>query len=127
MKKRKKTAVSIKSKNTIKYFNALLITIFITSFALSITNKVFPFLIWPESYCDVIGVSSQIITTLLSLIVSVVGIAIPLQNETFFGISSTKIYSLRKVKHYSILTIIIISILICTLNLIFYMLILSLL
>lgn len=56
------------------------------------------------------------------MIVSVIGIAISLQNETFFGVKSTKIYALRKVKHYSILAIIIISILICTLNLVFYML-----
>lgn len=118
----KDKTVSIKNEKTIYYFNALLIAIFIGSLVLSIENKIMQFWNLPENYCDVVGVSSQIITTILSLIVSVIGIAISLQNESFFGVRSTKIYALRKAKHYSILNIILISIFICAFNLAFYML-----
>ena len=122
MKRKRNKKVSIKNYHTKYYFNALLVVILIASLVLSLRNNSYQFLIWPNGFSEVIGVSTQIITTLLSLIVSVIGIAISLQNETFFGVKSTKIYALRKVKHYSILEIIIISISICVLNLVFYML-----
>lgn len=90
--------------------------------AFSILDSIFNLIPWDEEYCDVIGVSSQIITTLISMVVSIIGIAISLQNEEYFGVTITKLYALRKECHYSIQNIIIISIVLSALNLTFYML-----
>lgn len=88
----------------------------------SILDKSFCIVHWPDDYNDVVGVSSQIITSIISLVVSIIGIAISLQNEEFFGIKITKLYGLRVTKHYSTLEIIIISIFLCAINMACYML-----
>lgn len=102
-------------------FNMMLIAIILGAVSLSVFGKGDSRLPLDADYRDVIGVSSQIITAIIAFVVSIVGIAISLQNEDYFGVKVTKLYALRVKKHYSILSIILISIFLCTLNLVFYM------
>ena len=88
----------------------------------SIEDRVCGIIHWPVGYDNIVGVSSQIITAIITLVISIIGIAISLQNEEFFGVKITKLYALRVSKHDSILAIIIISIFLCVFNLVFYML-----
>ena len=76
---------------------------------------------WTSVAENIIGVSSQVITAIISLVVSIIGIAISLQNEDYFGVKITRLYSLRVKYHYSILAIVIVSISLCMVNLFFYM------
>lgn len=91
------------------------------SLSVSIIDRVYHIICWPNDFADALGVAVQIMVAVVSLAVSIIGIAISLQNEEFFGVKLTKLYALRKGKHYSILKIIIISILLCVSNLLFYM------
>lgn len=92
------------------------------SLAFSITDKCCGIIPWSREYVDVIGVSSQIITAIISLVVSIIGIAISLQNEIIFGTKTTTLYSLRVVHYYSMRATIIIAVLLCSFNMLFYML-----
>lgn len=122
MRRKKEPVVSIPHKYSFGWFIFICCFILIASIVLSISNKYLKIISWPSNYNDVIGVSTQILTAILSLVVSIIGIAISLQNEDYFGVKITKLYSLRKEKHFSIRQIIIISIVLCVINLIFYML-----
>lgn len=114
------------SKNKFLIYNISLIILLLISTALSVANKHFCFISWPNNYNGVIGVSSQIVTGVISFIISIIGIAISLQNESYFGLKVIKLYALRKDSHYSIPLLISISIALCTLNILFYMLDLTL-
>jgi len=102
-------------------FNIMLFAIILGAASLSLFCKGDAMLPLDADYRDVIGVSSQIITAIITFVVSIIGIAISLQNEDYFGVKVTKLYALRVKKHYSILSIILISIFLCALNLAFYM------
>lgn len=121
MKKKNKEKISISGNDLFNGLRFLMVAILVLACILSIVDKSYHLIQWPTSYENIVGVSSQIITAVVSLVVSIIGIAISLQNEVFFGIKITKLYALRVTKHYSILEIIIISILLCALNLAFYM------
>ena len=69
-----------------------------------------------------LGVLCQVVTAIVSFVSSIIGIAISLQNETCFGISVRKFSGLRKEYHYSIKSIIVLSIILIVLDLVFYML-----
>ena len=84
--------------------------VFIGFVVLSIYDQCVGLFIWPEQYENAIATASQVITGIISLVVSIVGIAISLQNDDYFGIKITKLYRLRVEKHYSIIGIIILSI-----------------
>lgn len=114
--------VSIYGDRFFILYRVILVIILIVSFAFSIADRIYHIICWPTGYENIIGVSSQIITAIISLVISIIGIAISLQNEEFFGVKITKLYALRVNKHYSILAIIIISIFLSILNLVFYML-----
>ena len=118
----KSKKVSLSGNGRFIFLCILMCLILGTSAAVSILDKTFGIVNWPNGYSEVVGVSSQIITSIISLVVSIIGIAISLQNEEFFGIKITTLYSLRVTKHYSTLAVIIISILLCALNMAFYML-----
>lgn len=124
MKKQKNLSYS--NATSFWLFNIALILFFIASLCFSLFNKTICFISWPENYIDVIGVSSQIITAISTLIVSVISISISLQNDDYFGIKVSTLYSLRVEKRYSILQIVIISIILCVINLVTYMCTLSL-
>ena len=117
----KKKEIKVAGKCSFVWYNVLLIVILLGAIGFSIADKYCGLIAWPASYDNVIGVSSQIITAIVSLVVSIIGIAISLQNEVFFGVKLTKLYALRVTKHYSILKIIVASILLCALNLALYM------
>ena len=120
-KKKKTKRVKITGHCGFVWYCLLLGFVLIVSIGLSIFNQINPFVVWPEDYGNTIGVLSQVITSIISLVVSIIGIAISLQNEDFFGIKITKIYALRVKNHYSILAIIVISIVLSAINIIFYM------
>lgn len=122
MKSKKNKRVSISGNYFFVCYRITLCIILVNSLAFSIADRVYDITCWPTGYEDIVGVSSQIITAIISLVVSIIGIAISLQNEEFFGVKITKLYALRANKHYSILAIILIAISLCVLNLIFYML-----
>ena len=122
MKSKKNKRVSISGNYFFVCYRITLCIILVNSLAFSIADRVYDIICWPTGYEDIVGVSSQIITAIISLVVSIIGIAISLQNEEFFGVKITKLYALRANKHYSILAIILIAISLCVLNLIFYML-----
>ncbi len=114
---------SVKFKED-KYFWAitlLFILFFILSLIFSVFDKIYNIIPWNENMSDTIGVVVQIITALSSLVVSVIGISISLQNDEYFGIKISKLYTLRVEKHFSILQIIVISIILCVINLFYYM------
>ena len=122
MKKRKEKKVALPGKVSFVLHNVFLSLILLVSLCASILDNLFGIVPWPDDYSTVISVSSQIITGIVSLVVSIISIAISLQNEEFFGIKITKLYALRAEKHYSILHIILVSIFLCAINLVFYML-----
>lgn len=95
--------------------------ILIVSIVVSVLNSQYQFIKWPVNYSDTIGVSSQIITAIIALVVSVIGISVSLQNEECFGIKVSKLFLLRIELHYSFLQIILISIILCASNLLLYM------
>ena len=121
MCKKRKKPVKISGNGSFVVFNIVLLLILAGSIVFSISDVVFGIITWPNNYVEVIGVSTQIITAVASLVVSIVGIAISLQNEEFFGVKITKLYSLRVTKHYSIVAIILMSISLCIINLVCYM------
>ena len=117
----KKKDIKIAGNGSFVWYNILMLIILLGSVGFSIADKCMSIIPWPTNYENIIGVSSQIITAIASLVVSIIGIAISLQNEEFFGVRITKLYALRVTKHYSILKIIVTSILLCALNLTLYM------
>ena len=117
----KKKEIKIAGNGSFVWYNILMLIILLASVSFSIADKCIGIILWPANYENIIGVSSQIITAIASLVVSIIGIAISLQNEEFFGVRITKLYALRVTKHYSILKIIVTSILLCALNLTLYM------
>ena len=121
MQKKKEKRVKVHGDGIFKLINVILCILFIGSLVFSIVDKCLGMIPWPIGYEEIIGVSSQIITAVLSLVVSIVGIAISLQNEEFFGVKITKLYALRVTKHYSIRRIILASIFLCVINLTYYM------
>ena len=120
-KEKKQKRIKVAGNCSFVWYNILLIIISLGTMIFSILDKYYNLITWPEDYENVIGVSSQIITAIVTLVVSIIGIAISLQNEEFFGVKITKLYALRVTRHYSILKIIVISILLCALNLTLYM------
>lgn len=120
-KEKKKKNIKVAGNCSFVWYNILLIIILLGTTVFSIVDRYYNLIVWPAGYENVIGVSSQIITAIVTLVVSIIGIAISLQNEEFFGVKLTKLYALRVTKHYSILKIIVTSILLCALNLAFYM------
>lgn len=117
----KKKDVKVAGNGAFVWYNVLMLIILLGSVGFSIADKCMRIIPWPTNYENIISVSSQIITAIVSLVISIIGIAISLQNEEFFGVRITKLYALRVAKHYSILKIIVISILLCALNLTLYM------
>lgn len=120
MKRKRQKKVSIRGNCSFIWHKIVLVSILSVSIALSILDRLYHIVSWPDGFENIVEVSLQIITTIISLIVSVIGIAISLQNEEFFGVKITKLYALRVSKHDSILKIIILSIILCVLNLLFY-------
>lgn len=117
---REKT-VKLKGNNSFFWHNLILLLLLLGSIFFSILDAHFRIIPWPQGYENIIGVSSQIITAIATLVASIIGIAISLQNEEFFGVKLTKLYSLRVRKHYPILKIIVVSIVLCVVNLVCYM------
>lgn len=99
---REKT-VKLKGNNSFFWHNLILLLLLLGSIFFSILDAHFRIIPWPQGYENIIGVSSQIITAIATLVASIIGIAISLQNEEFFGVKLTKLYSLRVRKHYPIL------------------------
>ena len=110
-KEKKKKTIKVAGNCSFVWYNILLVSILLGTTIFSIVDKYYNLIVWPAGYENVIGVSSQIITAIVTLVVSIIGIAISLQNEEFFGVRITKLYALRVTKHYPILQIIVTSIL----------------
>lgn len=121
MKNKKSKKVRSSGNLSFWLFNMMLIAIILGAVSMSVFGKGDARLPLGADYRNVIGVSSQVITAIVSLVVSIIGIAISLQNDEYLGVKVTKLYALRVKKHYSVLSIILISIFLCALNLVFYM------
>ena len=119
--KEKNNSVKFKEDKCFWSTTILFILVFILSSIFSVFDKIFNIIPWNENISDTIGVAVQIITAISSLVVSVIGISISLQNDEYFGIKISKLYMLRVEKHFSILQIIVISIILCVVNLFYYM------
>lgn len=119
--KEKNNSVKFKEDKCFWATTILFILVFILSLIFSIFDKIFNIIPWNVNISDTIGVAVQIITAISSLVVSVIGISISLQNDEYFGIKISKLYTLRVEKHFSILQIIVISIILCVINLLYYM------
>lgn len=119
--KEKNNSVKFKEDKCFWATTILFILFFILSLIFSIFDKIFNIIPWNVNISDTIGVAVQIITAISSLVVSVIGISISLQNDEYFGIKISKLYTLRVEKHFSILQIIVISIILCVINLFYYM------
>lgn len=118
--KEKNNSVKFKEDKYFKATNIIFIIVFICSLIFSVLDKIFNIIYWNENISDTIGVTVQIIAAIASLVVSVIGISISLQNDEYFGIKISKLYTLRVEKHFSILQIIIISVILCVINLLCY-------
>lgn len=119
--KEKNNSVKFKEDKCFWATTILFILFFILSLIFSIFDKIFNIIPWNVNISDTIGVAVQIITAISSLVVSVIGISISLQNDEYFGIKISKLYTLRVEKHFSILQIIVISVILCVINLFYYM------
>lgn len=122
MCKKQNKPVKIAGNTGFVLFDITLFFLIAGSLFLALMDIQFELISWPCDFETAIGVLTQIITSIASLVVSIVGIAISLQNEEFFGTKISRLYSLRVTKHYSILKIILRSIFLCSFNLICYML-----
>lgn len=120
MEKSKKGKIYIKGIISFQIYYLCLILGLAVFLLLSIYDKANGLICWAE-YENAIGVSCQIVIAIIALAISIISIAISLQNEDFFGVKITKLYALRVDKHFSIVWIILISIALCILNLLFYM------
>lgn len=69
---------------------------------------------------ELVGLATSTIVSIISLIISIIGITISLQNESCFGISFSKIYLLRVDKYFKFSHLIILSVLLCVLCFICY-------
>ena len=118
----KNNKVSISGKYSFICYCAIMCIIFFISVIISIIDRTHQLIIWPVGYENTIGVVLQIVITIITMIISIIGISISLQNENIFGCKLTTLYALRKRKHYSVLQIIIISLFLCGFNIVFYML-----
>ena len=114
--------ISISGKRSFICCCTIMGIIFIMSLVISIIDRIYQLIDWSAKYGDAIGVVLQVIITIVTMIVSIIGISISLQNENVFGCKLTTLCALRKRKHYSFLQIIIISISLCIFNIVFYML-----
>ena len=121
MCKKRANKVAISGNGLFNILRFVMGFILVGSCLISIANRFYHFIEWPGAYDNIVGVAAQIITAIISLVVSIIGIAISLQNENFFGIEITKLYGLRVNKHCPILNVILSSISLCVLNLLFYM------
>lgn len=122
MNKLQRKKVNISGKYSFICYCTIMGIIFTISLIASIIDHTTQLIDWPTEYENTIGVILQIVVTIITMIISIIGISISLQNENIFSCKLTTLYALRKRKHYSILQIIIISISLCTLNITFYML-----
>lgn len=120
IEKVKKNKICIRGIIFFRIYYLFLILILIVFSSFSIYDKANRVICWSK-YENAIGVSSQIVIAIITLAISIISIAISLQNEDFFGVKITKLYALRVDKHFSIVSIILISIVLCILNLFFYM------
>ncbi len=114
--------ISIPGKRSFICCCAIMGIIFIMSFVISVIDRTHQLINWPDGYGDIIGVALQVIITIVTMIISIIGISISLQNENVFRCKLTTLCALRKRIHYSFLQIIIISISLCIFNIAFYML-----
>ena len=71
MKKRKEKKVSLPGKISFVLHNIFLSLILFVSLCASILDNLFGIVSWPDDYSTVISVSSQIITGIVSLVVSI--------------------------------------------------------
>lgn len=122
MKNGKENKVFISGKRSFICCCSIMGIIFITSLIVSIIDRTYQLIDWPAEYQNIIGVVLQIVTTVITMIVSIIGISISLQNENIFGCKLTTLYALQKQIHYTFLQIITISISLCIFNIAFYML-----
>lgn len=99
----------------------------VVAWALILAASIFLSVIYSDSQEEFfsasdIGVLAQIITTIVSFVVSTIGIAISLQKDDSFGIQTKDFYSLRTELRFSVFGIILLAIALCALSAIFLLL-----
>ena len=112
---------SLKKDRTEFYiYNALMIIALVVLVILSFLDKKYSLYKWSADIDSKVSMSVQVLTSVVSLIASTIGIAITLQNDEYYGIKTYQLYALRKKKHYSVTQIIVISVVIFIVSIIFY-------
>lgn len=114
--KKKKRVVN---KKGFIFINILFLVLFVSSIILSLIDRCYWHIMWGDGQS--IGVLCQVVTTLNTFITSIIGITISLQNDECYGVKFKIFNNLRIDLHYSIVGIIILSILFSVLNIFFYL------
>lgn len=117
MKVHKKHKVQLQENRLFIPLNILFGLIFVVTIILSIVDKYVWQVDWGES--NAIDVLCEIIASATFFVGSIIGIAIPLQKEKLYGISSQDFNKLRGKYRYSVALIIVFSIVLAALNGIF--------
>lgn len=102
---------------TFVVLNILFILIIIASIVLSILDKKYNCICWDANS---IGVFCQIITAIVSFVVSIIGIAISLQKDECWGVSIKEFNNLRVEPRYPATVFVVLAIVFSALNAIFY-------
>lgn len=98
-------------------FNILFLATIATSIVLSFLDKKYCWIHWN---LNSVGVSCQIVTTIVSFVVSTIGIAISLQKDNCWGISIKEFNNLRVDLRYPTALFIVLAIMFSAVNAIFY-------
>ncbi len=109
-------------KNGSFYFIiSITVILLVVSIVLDIIEQHFRWLNGCESIVNAIGISCQVIAAIVCCIVSILGISVSLQHNEQFGITVSKLYSMRVDKHFSLRACAIISFSTLFLDVIFYL------
>lgn len=106
----------IKENKLFFYLNISFVIIFIATFICSLIDKFVWCIDWKDYNIDLL---CEIIASATFFVGSIIGIAIPLQKEKLYGVSSQDFNKLREQFRYSVTLIIVISIVLSALNGIF--------
>lgn len=89
-------------------------------FTISVIDKNYKWINWPNNTQETIGTASEILATLIGLLVSVIGIAVSLKKDKYYNVDLNEIYTLSKSKKYTLRKFFLFSIIICALIILSY-------
>lgn len=124
MKKNKKKERNKKNKIEGNFVflasNLLLCVLILLSACFSSICNQCSLIVWFENNYEIVDNIFQVIISIVTLVVSLISISISMQSDKIFGVNISELYKLRIKKHYSILSIVLISIVLCIISSIYY-------